>query len=257
MPKGSSNKREEVAHLLQQAILQGHLTPGARLPAEIKIARTLGVSQSSVREALLDLENQGLIVGYRNRSSYVIELNTEELMNIHQVRRELEPLACALAASHLKRETVDALQGCLSEMRDAAKRMDFLAYSTADLSFHRQIWQQQPNRALEKMLLLLCLPLFAYDLVLRYSNPHVNYERVIKQHEILLSALCSRESERVRRLTVRLVERWTRQDIADFDQMPLTVKVNRDSEGDTLAFLRVLADAEQSRKTAPNRVGEK
>ncbi len=241
MPKSSKNKRMEVAQLLEKAILQGHLKPGTRLPAEIKIARVLGVSQASVREALLDLESQGLIVGYQNRSSYVIELNTEDLMHIHQVRHELEPLACSLAAAHLSRETVDALQCCVNAMRDAGERKDFLAYSTADLEFHRLIWRAQPNRPLEKMLLVLCQPMFAYDLVLRYSNSNVNYERVIKQHELLLAALRTREPERVARVTRRLIERWTRQDLADFDLIPRNGQDNNGASGDVLAMLSILS----------------
>lgn len=251
MPKGSSNKSREVAQLLQWAILQGHLRPGARLPAEIKIARALSVSQASVREALLELESRGLIVGYHNRGSYVIELTTDDLMNIHQVRRELEPLACALAAYRLSRETADALQECLDRMRAAGQRRDFLDYSTADLEFHRQIWKAQPNRPLEKMLTLLCLPLFAYDLVMRYSSPNVNFDRVIKQHELLLAALRTREPERVRRLTTRLVERWTRQDIADFEKIPAGAK-SGDANGDAADFLRLLSE-EQSRRAGSNR----
>lgn len=247
MPKGSKNKREEVAQLLAKAVLQGHLKPGTRLPAEIKIARALGVSQASVREALLDLESQGLIVGYQNRSSYVIELKTEDLMHIHQVRREIEPLACRLAAACIATETVDALQKCLVEMRQAAARRDFLAYSTADLAFHRLIWKAQPNRALEKMLLLLCGPLFAYDLVLRYSNPHVDFDRVIKQHELLLAALRTREPERVDRLMRRLVDRWTRQDLADFDQIPQNGQSDNGAQGDALAMLRILAESQSSK----------
>src|SRR5215471_14981927 len=94
MRRTSKTKRHEVARRLEEAILAGELRPGARLH-EMKLASQLNVSQASVREALQELEGLGWVTKYPNRGSFVMNLTNQELIQIYQVRRQLEPLACA------------------------------------------------------------------------------------------------------------------------------------------------------------------
>ena len=97
MPKNSQNNRFEVARLLERAILTSQFRPGDRLP-EMRIAKELGVSQASVREALQDLEGLGLVLKSPNRGSRSSRNSAGMTWSLYQVRRELEPLACGLAA---------------------------------------------------------------------------------------------------------------------------------------------------------------
>ncbi len=209
--------RFAVASQLEARILTGKLKPGDRLP-EMTLARELGVSQASMREALQELEARGLIVKYPNRGSFVIEIDATRLLHIFQVRRELEPLACALLAGHMTQPTLEILQQCLTQMRGAQASGDYPAFLDADLRFHRAIWAAQPNRVLEKTLCAACLPLFAYDLIRRYATRYRNFPRAIRQHQMLLTALQTGDSALVSRVTRRLVDRWFKEDLADFTQ---------------------------------------
>ena len=157
------SKRLELAQLIENAVLNGYLRPGTRLP-ELVMANELGVSQAAIREALQHLESLGLVVKHPNRGSFIINLTSDDLIQVYQVRRELEPLACALAAIHTNQQLVDSLQAALEKMNVAAEVHDYQAYSNADLGFHRTIWEFQPNRFLERSLKAVCLPLFANDL---------------------------------------------------------------------------------------------
>lgn len=212
-----ANNRFTVAAQLEERILTGKLRPGDRLP-EMTLARDLGVSQASMREALQELESRGLIVKYPNRGSFVIELDTVRLLHIFQVRRELEPLACALLAGNLPVPTLALLQQCVADMRAAAERSDYPAYLDADLRFHRAIWAAQPNRVLEKSLLSVCLPLFAYDLIRHYKAQYANNVRAVRQHQMMITAMQTDDVALVRRLTRRLVDRWFKEVLADYNR---------------------------------------
>jgi DNA-binding GntR family transcriptional regulator len=212
------SKSGEVTRRLERAILTGRLRPGTRLP-EIRLARELGVSQASVREALQALESRGLVVKNANRGSFVIQLTTVDLTHIFQVRLELEPLACALAAAHLTPAILDTLHRCIDAMRSAAPTRDYPSFQEADLRFHQTLWKAQPNRFLERCLESICLPLFAYDLVRRYTSDYTNFERSARQHQLVLRALATGDGELAATIMRRMIRRWLREDVRDYAQL--------------------------------------
>lgn len=230
-------QRFEVAHLLENAILEGQIKPGTRLP-ELVLSRQLGISQASIREALQQLESSGLVVKYPNRGSFVISLTPEDLVAIYQLRQELEPMACALAAERMSSETLDALQACILEMRQAAGKHDYRAHSSADLRFHRLIWEAQPNRYLGKLLRVICLPLFANDLVRRNPTAYLNYERSTRQHTLILRALGTRDPSLVQKLVRRLIRRFLRQDLVDFSLLQGATAESEEHLEEVLASMR-------------------
>jgi DNA-binding GntR family transcriptional regulator len=201
--------------MLEAAILSGHIKPGTRL-IELQLAKEFRVSQSSIREALQDLEMVGLVVKNSNRGSFVIDLSSEDLIHIYQLRQELEPMACAFAAGCLKQQTLDALEQCIARMRQSVKKREIKTYLSADLSFHRIIWESQPNPYLQKALTTLCLPLFAYELVERQAGVHMDFGRAIRRHELIVSVLRTGDPVRVAKLMRRLTDRFLRQDLTEF-----------------------------------------
>jgi len=237
MARQYKTQRFEVARLLERAILEGLIRPGIKLP-ELLLSRELGVSQASVREALQHLESAGLVVKYPNRGSYVIALTPEDLVAIYQLRQELEPMACALAAERMGPESLDALQACIQEMQTAAKQHDYRAHSNADLRFHRLIWEAQPNRYLEKLLKVICLPLFANDLVRRNPTAYLNYERSTRQHTLILRALGTRDPSLVQKVVRRLTRRFLRQDLVDFSLLQGATVQSGDDLEKILASMR-------------------
>ena len=89
--------RAQVVESLRSAIMSGRLAPGLRL-VERDLCQMLGVSRPSVREALRELESEGLISSIPNRGPVVTELTAEDAASIYQVRGSLEALAAELFA---------------------------------------------------------------------------------------------------------------------------------------------------------------
>ena len=91
--------RHQVAEVLRAAITTGRFAPGQRL-VEKDLCELTGVSRASVREALRQLESEGLIQTLPNRGPLVSRLSTQDAASIYQVRGALEALAAQLFANH-------------------------------------------------------------------------------------------------------------------------------------------------------------
>ena len=151
---------DRITQLLWDSILEGRIRPGTRL-VERQLAQQLGISRVPVREALIQLEMDGLIVS-KSDGRYVIELNEQEIGKLYQVRRVLEGLAAELAAQNSSPERADALLNKLQVMREAVAREDQIAYVRNDIELHRLIWGQANNPYLLELLRTLTGPIYMF-----------------------------------------------------------------------------------------------
>ena len=117
-----------VRDLLEEAILEGDLKPGERLRAEA-LAQRFGTSRTPIREALLQLEAQGLVDVEPNRGAVVRSFDRDDLFDLYQLRALLEPRAAALAAPRISEQDIEALHA-LCEAED---------HMAANEAFHRII----------------------------------------------------------------------------------------------------------------------
>src|SRR4051794_11965613 len=88
---------------IRQAILQGQLEPGQRLKEE-ELARDFGISRTPIREALLMLQMEGLVVAERNRTAVVRKHDRNALEGRYQLRALLEGHAAKWAATNATAE---------------------------------------------------------------------------------------------------------------------------------------------------------
>ena len=133
-----------VYETLRKAILTQKLEPGTRL-VEAKVAKELGFSITPVRQAFTMLANQGLLVVFPYRGTYVTILTREYANDIVSVRKVLEPLACSLAFEHLTPADADYLN-LQCEMADInIKSGDILASIDYDVRFHDFFFEKCGN----------------------------------------------------------------------------------------------------------------
>jgi DNA-binding GntR family transcriptional regulator len=90
--KRAAPLRQRVEHALREAIISGHLAPGRRL-TERELTEMTGVSRTLIREALRQLESEGLITVIPNRGPVVRELTREEANDLYAIRALLEGFA--------------------------------------------------------------------------------------------------------------------------------------------------------------------
>jgi len=132
---------------LRQAILTGELKEGTSLP-EAQTATKLGVSRVPVREALVELERQGLVEFDRNGRACVRAFTPDDVAEIITLRANLQRMAARLAATKLTDADLLALEDILSR---AAVENDLTAFSALDTAFHDQIVRIARHKRLSRL----------------------------------------------------------------------------------------------------------
>jgi DNA-binding GntR family transcriptional regulator len=133
-----------VAERLREAIIDGEFALGAMIPEE-SLATQFGVSRTPVREALNQLQLQGLVVVKPQRGSYVFEPSEADIAAICEFRCVVEPNAAELAYRHDRDATVTTLKAAISEMEAARATRDAVRYGRADTRLHEAFFAHCGN----------------------------------------------------------------------------------------------------------------
>src|SRR5690349_7232223 len=151
--------RAHVVKMLSADILAGKYKPGDRLN-ESQIARELNISRIPVREALSQLQEQGLVQNRERRGMFVTDIGQEEVLQISSLRIILETEALKLAQKHMTPAIAAQLDALVDQMDTWNGTL--LEAAALDLEFHRLIWKASGNPYLERSLNALMIPLFAH-----------------------------------------------------------------------------------------------
>lgn len=146
--------RHSVTESIRNAIAIGRFRAGDHLP-ERELCSLTGVSRTLVREALRQLESEGLIKVEPHRGPFVATLSREQAEGIYQVRMELEGLACRLFAEHATDEQRQALKDAFQDLQIAAKRPDPNNRLRAKNAFYACLFEGARNEALGMCLYML------------------------------------------------------------------------------------------------------
>jgi DNA-binding GntR family transcriptional regulator len=181
---------------LKEAIFAGQFLPGEML-RELQVARMLSVSQATVREALVKLEQVGLVVRERNRRTSVTCFTPEEVRHRLAVRLVLEEMAFAEACTRLADEDLAGLAELARHIERALEERANMEMSAADMRFHSLVWERSGNPVLAHTLNQLTTPLFAFLGLTLHARP--DGSRHPMPHQSLVDALATRNPEEVRR----------------------------------------------------------
>jgi GntR family transcriptional repressor for pyruvate dehydrogenase complex len=156
---------QQIVSRLLDLIQQRHLGPGDRLPAERELAATMGVSRSSLREALRALTVLGVCEMRHGTGTYVSSLEPDLLVRplsfvlslsdggfdqLFEARKVVEPAIAALAAARIDDATVDRLDALA--LRAAAVVESAEAFLVADMELHDTIRQAAGNPILGRFM---------------------------------------------------------------------------------------------------------
>ena len=181
----SRRRASEEAHdQLRSKILSGELPAGTRL-FEVNFARDLGISQSTLREALARLAHEGLVLSVPRRGTYVASLPIDTINHLYELRDRVEPLAMRLAMERLSQADVEYLEHQLGRLssRTAAERVE------ADMAFHARLYELSgfpPLQSLWPQMEVLTRKF------LSTSRRLISKEKVRQNHRAIMEALAAR-----------------------------------------------------------------
>ncbi|MEU6250104.1 GntR family transcriptional regulator [Glycomyces sp. NPDC047010] len=137
---------DQIAHRLRVDIITGAVADGTHL-AEDGLADRFDVSRGPVRDALRQLESEGLVENRRKRL-YARSLGMRDIEELYELRESLESLALRLAMRNAEPEDWDGIQLVVDDMAAAGERDDFERFANADMDFHTGFYRLSQNRRL-------------------------------------------------------------------------------------------------------------
>lgn len=217
---------------IKAMIADGALRPGQRLPTERELSAEMGLSRSSMREAIRALTTLGVLEARHGAGVYVTALRPADLLEafsvlaeisqgqtlleVLQVRRILEPAATALAAARATDDQLRGLSKVLDRMGHSCSVGETVA---ADLTFHQAIVEMTGNATLAAVNDGLSSRTF-HARVWRGHREEGITARLREDHDRIHRALLARDPEAARAAaTVHVleVEEWLRAHLDDFE----------------------------------------
>jgi DNA-binding GntR family transcriptional regulator len=175
--------REQIADRLRSDIISGALAPNQKLTEEA-LAQRFGVSRGRIRDVLLELSKEGLLVTRAHRGTMVNDIPPPDLQALMiKLRRQIEMFAVKRVIKDRPEGLLDQLQTAFEELTKRLREHDFAAVTKADIAFHRLILLAAGGEDLVNLW---------QPIILRMR---MNYQRIstpdqaIAEHEAIISAI--------------------------------------------------------------------
>ncbi|MFF1614579.1 GntR family transcriptional regulator [Amycolatopsis sp. NPDC058278] len=190
-PDRQPGERSAVA-AIRDAIVRGEFVPNQRL-VEADLSDRFGASRATVRAALIELTNEGLIERVQNRGARVRAVSLEEAVEISEVRMMLESLCAAKAAERVSDAEVGELRELGERMQAAVAGGDVVGYSGLNQRLHRRIREISGQRTAAQVLERLRGQSVRHQfrLAMRPGRPQVS----LPEHLAIIDAICAHRPE--------------------------------------------------------------
>lgn len=196
--------REIVYEELKMQILKGEITPGTRM-MEVEMAEEMGVSRTPIREAIRKLEKEGLVTIEPRRGAYASKISTKDMIEILEVRQNMEGLAAYFAAQRMQDEDKEKLQVLAQEYEAAVEARDTAEMIKIDTKFHHTIVEGCDNKILMQIMEQL------QELVLRfrylYYDNFKRGEKMPAEHAAIYKAIIKGDEQAAREAAFMHIER--------------------------------------------------
>lgn len=178
--------REVVFKTLRNAIIRGEMKPGERLMEE-KLAKSLEVSRTPVREAIRMLELEGLVVMLPRKGAEVARITVEDLQEALEVRMAVEDLAVRLASLRIDEEGKAKLQKAAEAFDAALEKKDVVKIVEKDERFHDVIFEATKNRRLVSLAHSLREQVYRYRY--EYVKDFNSHDKLSREHARIMEAI--------------------------------------------------------------------
>lgn len=197
------NISTDLAVYIKQQILEGTLNPGDRI-VETKVARELGISQTPVREALRQLQGEGIVTIQPNKGPIVNTFDTKDVFEIYSIRSMLEGLAIRLAIRHATEEDIRNLERFYEQMTGKVHDSSVVYLMQDSFYIHETIINLSKHGRLISMYKSISLQI---SLVNRLLGTKKSKQNEVDQHGELIEALKSRDPEAAEKIMRRHIYR--------------------------------------------------
>ena len=191
-----------VADVIRERIVTGGYAPGQRL-VEADLTEEHGVSRGTVRTALIQLEQAGLVERIANRGARVRTIDVDEAVRLTEVRMVVEGLCAAKAAQKASSGDIVELREIAVAMTDAVRAGESMAYSELNARLHAAVRRIADQHVATEVLLGLQARNVRHHvrLAMRPGRPQVS----LPEHLALIEEICAKDPEAAERAARRHV----------------------------------------------------
>ncbi len=182
-----TNLRDQVYDILKKRIILRKIQPGKKINEE-ELAKSLGVSRTPIREALLRLEHEGILKIIPRRGAFVVTQSKEKVIDLLEVREVLEGLVARLATKNMTPTRLNRLKSSLEKVSSVdGDNNKLLKYTPADVEFHALLLEACGNELLKNMMdsLNVNLQMVRLRTVTLPGRP----EQTVREHYEILAAI--------------------------------------------------------------------
>ena len=181
---------ESLLGKLQRDILTGEFKPGKKLTEQELCSRYM-VSRTPVREALKQLETDGLVENILNRGAFVVGMSDQDYEDMFELRKINEIQAVKWAIERISEEEMEKLEETFEFMEFYTLRNDIDKMLTINTGFHQVIYEASHNRQLKKLL-------SSYQTFVKYKNAESVYDddylqSVLEEHRAIFKAFVDKD----------------------------------------------------------------
>lgn len=198
----SNSLRGKVFTQLQNEILNGKYQPGDSL-IETRLSEELGVSRTPIREAIRQLELEGLVQSIPNKGAIVKGISSQDIQDIYTIRMMIEGLAARWAAEKITHDELEELKEALDMEEFYTMKNDTEHLLKFDSKFHDIIFKASKSKPLMHTLSTF------HHYVQRARNASLSSPgratEVLLEHKAILQAIVEGDAERAEKLTTQHV----------------------------------------------------
>ncbi|ARD49614.1 MULTISPECIES: GntR family transcriptional regulator [unclassified Sporosarcina] len=184
--------RDQAFNILQELIISGKLEPETKLKDQ-ELSEMLGISRTPIREALLRLENMGLVITKANSSTTVAPIDLKEASNIYSIVETLESLAIEQGFPNVRDKDIKELELLNARFQSKLEENDSASAFQLDNDFHKYLVLLSKNTELASILDNLKVKVQRMEIYYFGQNNH-SHESV-KEHKQIIGSLRKRDKE--------------------------------------------------------------
>lgn len=189
---GGYSLREKIFHKLRQDILNGKYKSGDNL-VELKLAEEMGVSRTPVREAIRQLELEGLVTSIPNKGVIVKGFSKQDIEDMYLIRESLEGLAARWAIDRIKDEQLKELEDICELMEFYTDKGDLDHVGELNSRFHEIIFEATKSRPLRQI--LSDFQYYVQAIRLASLKTPGRAHQSLKEHKAIVEAFKKKETE--------------------------------------------------------------
>lgn len=186
--------------ILRDKILNEEYKKGDKLN-EVALATALEISRTPVREALKQLELEGLVQSIPNRGVFVIGFNSRDIDDMFEIRLALEGLAIQFAIDRMDEQHLEEIKQLYSQMELYTQLKDVQTIAKLNLQFHNAIYQSTQSKYFAKMLNDIN---YYVNVTSRHSilKPQ-RLEGALAEHKAILDAIIEKDKSKAKKTIKR------------------------------------------------------